>query len=92
MKDAFKQEECWENICTVPGDHLLLFVRSTATAAQVPAGRGQEVQAVVLKRLVCERKQNLESRAIFVRPNADYRNIYVQLNLQTLAKNLISWS
>lgn len=33
---------------TVPSDHLLLFVRGAATAAQVLAGCGQEVETVVL--------------------------------------------
>lgn len=51
----------------VPGDHLLLFVGGTATAAQVPAGRGQEVETVVLKSLVCERKQHLERRNVAMR-------------------------
>lgn len=45
---------------TVPGDHLLLFVGGTAADAQVLAGRGQEVETVVLKSLICQRKQHLE--------------------------------
>lgn len=47
---------------TVPGDHLLLFVGGTATAAQVLAGCGQEVEMVVLKSLIYHRKQHLERR------------------------------
>ena len=35
-----------------PGDHLLLLVGGVANAAQVLAGRGQEVEAVVLEGLV----------------------------------------
>lgn len=46
--------------CAVPGDHLLLFVGGAATAAQALAGRGQEVETVVLKSLVYERKQHLQ--------------------------------
>lgn len=46
----------------VPGDHLLLFVRGAAAAAQVFAGRGQEVETVVLERLVYERKQHLQQQ------------------------------
>lgn len=85
-------------MCTVPGDHLFLFVWSTTTTAEVLAGRGQEVQAVVLKCVVCEREQDLESRIILIRLNMDYSDISslackcVLLDLQTLAKNLISWS
>lgn len=40
------------NKTAIPGDHLLLFVRSISTAAQVDAGRRQEVKAVILKVLV----------------------------------------
>lgn len=63
------------NICAVPGHHLLFFVGSTSAAAQVLAGRGQEVQTVVFKRLVCEREQDLEGEAISVRLNLDCSNI-----------------
>ena len=83
------------NMCTVPGNHLFFFVWSTTTAAEVLAGRRQEVQTVVLKCLVCEREQDLKSRIIL---RLDYSTVtwlackYVLLNFQTLAKNLISWS
>lgn len=53
-------------MCTVPGDHFLLFVGSASTAAQVPAGRGEEVQTVVLKRLVGEGEQDLERGTISI--------------------------
>lgn len=46
--------------CRVPGDHLLLFVGGTATAAQVLVGRGQEVETVVLKGLIRQWEQHLE--------------------------------
>lgn len=46
----------------VPGDHLLFFVRGTATAAQVLARGGQEVEAVVLKGLINQGKQDLDGR------------------------------
>lgn len=42
-----------------PGDHLLLFVRSITAAAQVDAGRRQEVKAMILKVLVKQRQQDL---------------------------------
>lgn len=44
----------------VPGDHLLLLVGGVAAAAQVLAGRGEEVERVVLEVLVDEGKENLE--------------------------------
>ena len=44
---------------SVPCDHLLLLVGGVSTAAQVLAGRGQEVEAVVLKGLVQQGQQNL---------------------------------
>ena len=52
-------EQCTA-LCSVPCDHLFLFVGGTATAAQVLAGRGQEVETVVLKGLICQRKQHLQ--------------------------------
>lgn len=54
-------------IASIPGDHLLLFVGGTATAAQALAGRGQEVETVVLKSLIYQRKQHLEGRNAPVR-------------------------
>lgn len=49
-------------LTTVPGEHLLLFVGGTAAAAQVLAGRGQEVETVVLESLINQRKQHLGRR------------------------------
>lgn len=49
-------------IVFVPGNHLLLFVGGTAADAQVLAGCGQEVETVVLKSLICQRKQHLKRR------------------------------
>lgn len=46
--------------CSIPGDHLFLFAGSTTTATQVLAGRGQEVEEVVPKGLICQWEQYLE--------------------------------
>lgn len=86
---------------TVPGDHLFLFAGSTATAAHVLAGRGQEVETVVLESLIHQGEQHLERK----RSSYDTKTLIkclkkdnsitsgsVAKSVQTLAKNLISWS
>lgn len=59
--------------CKVPSDHLLLFVGGTATAAQVLTGCRQEVETVVLKGLINERKQHLERGNSAVRLKPELR-------------------
>ena len=56
------QDNLISQIVFLPGHHLLLFVGGTAADAQVLAGCGQEVETVVLKSLICQRKQHLERR------------------------------
>lgn len=46
--------------CSLPGDHLLLFVGGAATAAEGLAGRRQEVETVVLEGLIGQWQQYLE--------------------------------